>query len=177
MDTLNSQVYHKNVLEFIAVANEYVLLVKQAERLSKQKFLDRMHKFLPFLYLKMSVLPRFENLSDELLEKFVSEDEWISVKNIISQKLGEDDVFFDIQNVETLDFQQLENISLSECFADIYQDLKDTTSLYSIGNEDVMNDAMWDCQQNFERFWGPRLIKALENIHNIYFGNLSNEEV
>jgi len=60
--------------------------------------------------------------------------------------------------------------SISENIADIYQDLKDFILAYRIGTLDVMNDALWMCRNNFEQYWGQKLVNGLRAIHNLVYG-------
>ena len=63
-------------------------------------------------------------------------------------------------------------MSISECVADIYQDIKDFISNYKTGMEDVMNDAIEKCIDNFQTYWGGRLLEALSAIHKISYTEL-----
>ena len=60
--------------------------------------------------------------------------------------------------------------SVSENITDIYQDLKDFILCYRIGNLEVMNDALWECRNNFEQYWGQRLVNGLRAIHSLVYG-------
>jgi hypothetical protein len=64
--------------------------------------------------------------------------------------------------------------SLAENMADIYQDMKDFLLLYQTGTKEVMNDALWECRNNFENFWGQKLVNALRAIHKFI---TSGEEI
>jgi hypothetical protein len=55
--------------------------------------------------------------------------------------------------------------------ADLYQDMKDFVSLYSMGVTEIMNDAVWECKMNFENYWGQILVNALRVIHRIVTGD------
>ncbi len=167
---IKDKVYTKNVIEFITIAKEYCAFVEDTGKLSAKLFLEKSQMLLPLLYLKTSMLSKFETVSKESNEKFVSEEDWNYIKNKIAGLLGEIDVF--VQVIEPI--SQFEgdsiNVSLSEIFADIYQDLRDTIAIFVIGNEDMMNDALWECKLNFEQYWGQRTIVALSTIHNINYG-------
>jgi hypothetical protein len=53
----------------------------------------------------------------------------------------------------------------------------DFLTLYRIGHEESMNDALWECQQNFEQYWGSRLLVALSTIHKtLYSGDDLSDE-
>ncbi len=172
-------VYSKDVIEFVTVAAEYCSFVESVEKDSKKAFLQKSQKLLSVLYLKASLLPRVEPIYEDGNEKFVSEEDWIYIKDKVVQKLGKHEIFLDIYSAVLALEDDSENVSLAEIYADIYQDLMDFVSLYRIAHEEAMNDALWECQQNFQQYWGQRLLVALTAIHNILFGDddLDEEDV
>ena len=44
--------------------------------------------------------------------------------------------------------------------------MKNYVLLYQTGTDEVMNDAVWECQMNFENYWGVRLLNSLKAIHS-----------
>ena len=72
------------------------------------------------------------------------------------------------------DSQQMN--SLSEGFTDIYQDLKDYIALYNMGTPEIMNDAIWECKNNFKQFWGQRLMNITRVLHHLLYGGVSLNE-
>jgi hypothetical protein len=172
-------VYSKGVIEFVTIAAEYCSFVEHVENESKRDFLQKSQKLLSALYLKASLLPKIEAIYEDGNEKFVSEEDWIYIKDKVVQKLGKHEIFLDIYTAVLALEDDAVNVSLAEIFADIYQDLMDFVSLYRIGHEDSMNDALWECQQNYQQYWGQRLLVALTAIHNIIFGedDLDEEEI
>lgn len=171
--------YSQEVNDFITVASEYCLFVENTARFSKKDFLDKTRKLLPLLYLKGSLLPNLESIFDDDNEKFVTEEDWESVQQIVQKKLGYHDEYRDV--FDPLTHEQLEQstASISDNLADIYQDLKDFITLYNIGTDDMMNDALWACKLNFEEFWGHKLLNALKAVHSVYFSedSLDDEQV
>ena len=172
-------VYSKGVIEFVTIAAEYCSYVESVENDSKKDFLLKSQKLLSALYLKASLLPKVDAIYEDGNEKFVSEEDWIYIKGKVVQKLGKHEIFLDVYSAVLALEDDSENVSLSEIYADIYQDLMDFVSLYRFGHEDSMNDALWECQQNFQQYWGQRLLVALTAIHNIIFGgdDLDEEDV
>ncbi len=170
-------VYSKNILEFVTVAAEYCAFVEIVDQNSKPDFFIKAQKILSVLYLKTSLLPKIEAIYEDGNEKFVGEEDWTFIKNKIVQKIGQHEIFVDVYSVLMSQEDDAENVSLAEIFADIYQDLMDFLTLYRIGHEESMNDALWECQQNFEQYWGSRLLAALSAIHNTIYGgeDLSDE--
>jgi len=162
-------VYSQNVIDFITVSGEYCAFVENVGRFSKADFLDKTRKLLPLIYLKGSLLPKLESIFDDDNEKFVSEEDWSFVQSAIQKKLGYHDEYIDV--FDPLTHEQIEQStgSISDNLADVYQDLKDFITLYNIGTEEIMNDALWACQLNFEEFWGLKLVSALKAVHTVFF--------
>ncbi len=171
-------VYSKDVIEFVTIAAEYCSFVEAVEPISKADFLNKSHKLLSALYLKSTLLPRVENIFEDANEKFVNEEDWNFIQTKVRQKLGKHEMFLDVYQAVMALEDDAENVSLSEVFADIYQDLMDFITLYRVGHEDAMNDALWECQQNFQQYWGTRLLVALSAIHRILYSgdDLSDEQ-
>lgn len=161
----DSIVYHKNVIEFVTVANEYCQFVENVDKFSVQDFLNNSHKILPLLYLKASMVPDIETFLDEHLDKVVTEADWTYMQGKIAQKIGEYDRYFEYYDPGAMVEGESTEISVSEVYTDIYQDLTDMTNLYRLGNEDIMNDAVSECVSTFKDYWGKRLIGLLEQIH------------
>lgn len=176
IDNLHDIVYSKNVVEFVAVANEYCQLVERVSHFSPEQLLVTVQKMLPLIYLKASLLPETDKFMDEEIEKFVTEYEY----NILLQKwisiLGEDDNFREVFDPEIQFGQENVTASISENLLDIYQDLKDFISSYQFGNEEVMNDALFNCIMNFRSYWGQRLVNVLRAIHMLVYSDEDSEE-
>lgn len=160
-------VYAKNVLEFVTVASEYCAFITKTDKYPQKEFLDKSQKLLALLYLKGATLPQFELISDAGNEKHVTEVEWITVSNKTAEKLGKHDHYLEVSSPLMRQGEDYSSVMISEVFADIYQDLMDCISLYRTGMEEIMNDALWECKQNFEQYWGQRLLAALASIHLI----------
>ncbi|MFP4023262.1 MAG: DUF5063 domain-containing protein [Thiohalospira sp.] len=165
----SSIVYSEKVTEFVAVDGEFCTFVENTYRFSKLDFLNKAHKILPLLYLKVSLLPKFDSVFDEENEKFVSEEEWDFIHSTIKKKLGYHDEYREVFDPLTHEQVEQSTASIADNLADIYQDIKNFISLYNIGTEEMMNDALWECQINFEEFWGQKLVNALKAIHTVYY--------
>lgn len=170
------KVYSENVTDFITVAGEYCTFVENTLRFTKTDFLDKSRKMLTMIYLKMSLLPRYEAIFEDENERFVTEEDWEFIHESVKKKLGYHDEYREI--FDPLTHEQLEQstASISDNLADIYQDLKNFISLYNLGTEEMMNDALWECQLNFEEFWGQKLLNALKATHALLFSGEDLEE-
>jgi hypothetical protein len=164
-------VYSKNVVEFVTVASEYCSSVESVAKLPVEVNLRKMQKLLPLLYLKAAMLPKTERLLDEDLEKYISELDY----NVLHQKwlqlLNEYDSFYEVFDPAIQFGQETVTASVSENLLDIYQDLKNFLISYSIGNEEVMNDALVECVEHFEEFWGQQLVNVFRAVHALVYSN------
>ena len=66
--------------------------------------------------------------------------------------------------------------SISENLADIYQDLKDFIMLYRTGDELVMQEALWECQENFRTYWGQKLVNGLRAVHALVYSSIDFDQ-
>lgn len=160
-------VYSENVIGFATLATEYCNLLDGVALLSQKEFVDKAHRLLPLIYLKAIILPEIEAEMPEMIEKSVTQEEWEAVYDTMVKKLQGVDTYNEI--LDPLNDSE-EMSSLSEGFADIYQDLKDFVVLYNMGTPEIMNDAIWDCKNNFKAYWGQRLVNIQRVLHNLFYG-------
>ena len=170
-------VYSKNVIEFATVANEYCSFIEAVEQFQRKDFISRLQKLFPLLYLKAALLPEPDiELSDDAPEKFVSEEDYDFLLHKLGIKFGQFDAYYEVFDPSMQYSDVPLEATISENITDIYQDLKDFILAYRIGTLEVMNDALWECRNNFERFWGQRLVNGLRAIHNLVYGDADLDE-
>lgn len=176
MEDNKNGIYSRASIEFITVANEYCGFLELQHEFTPKDFVDKATKLLPLLYLKASLLPKFDARMDETPETYLSEYDYNHLNNTIAEKLGESNDFLEVFH-EDMQFSDTPIVmSLSESLADIYQDLKDTLHNFELAAEDVMNDAMVICQINFETVWGQSLTNALKALHQIKYSDVFDKE-
>ena len=118
-------VYSQNVIEFVAVANEYCNFVENYAQVNRSAFIERMQKMFPLLYLKAALLPQIDDEEVDTPEKFVNEVEYNFLLNRISEKLGQFDSYQEVFD-EGMQFSEAAiSASIADNICDIYQDLKD----------------------------------------------------
>ena len=171
MDTKPDPVYSHNVVEFVAVANEFCKYAEHAGEIKGDEMLRILQRILPLLYLKASLLPSLEPVFEDGNEKFVTESDWNRVHDSLKEKFGTANDYMDVFDDRLTEPETLVPSSLAENIADIYQGMKDFLLLYQTGTQEVMNDAVWECRMNFENIWGQKLVNVLRAIHRfIYSG-------
>ncbi|QIA08746.1 DUF5063 domain-containing protein [Draconibacterium halophilum] len=176
-------IYSKNIVEFVTVANEYCSTIENVSHLTAEESLAKLQKLLPLLYLKASVVEKIEMVMDEELEKFISELDYNMLHQKWLQLLGEHDGFYEVFDPSIQFGEETVRASVAENLMDIYQDLKNCITNYSIGNEEVMNDALSECIYHFEEFWGQQLVNVMRAVHMLVYSSAdfsvksNNEEV
>ncbi len=172
----DNPVFSRNVVEFVTVALEYCTFLEKCSGLPARDFTSALLRLLPVTYVKCSILPSIESEEESPLEDFVTEDIYNHIENIISQKLGEYNL--DCEVPETVSqSDETTTAQLSEILTDIYQDLKNFVMSYKTGEESIMKESVLVCKQNFEQFWGARLVSAQPGIHKLVYGETDWESL
>ncbi|MBN1253567.1 MAG: DUF5063 domain-containing protein [Bacteroidales bacterium] len=161
---------------FLLVSAEYCFILENSDEYSKRDFISKIQKILSLIYLKTSLISNFDDIIDDPIEKFVQEADWEYIRSKIATKFGVHESFVDIYTPETFNTTEIDSASLSECITDIYQDLKDISTLVQVANEDSIKAGLSELKYNFESFWGPRLIAVLSVLHNLIYGTELEEE-
>jgi hypothetical protein len=159
---------NSNILDFITIAAEYCAFTEQAEKKSKQDFFSISQKLLTALYLKASTL-QTDDCDDNFLDQFVTEDDWNFIESTISKKLGEHNSIISMLEPDNYINGETMQVTISECFADIYQDLRDFIERYNIENNETQTIALYECILQFKTYWGPRVVFLIAEIHNILY--------
>lgn len=166
MSGIEERVYSKEVIEFTAVANEYCRLCVENSEAGGVKFLAVQQKLLPLLYYKTLLINQFDPVLSESVETFVSEEEWTEVERSILKMLGEANDYLEVPESDDNSSESVIAGSIAENMADIYQDLRDFLVAYNIGTIEIMNDALWQCLDNFRLSWGRKVVVTVRAIHD-----------
>ncbi|MBO4646363.1 MAG: DUF5063 domain-containing protein [Bacteroidales bacterium] len=166
----------KTVIEVIAVASEYCMFIDKMDRYEMDEALSFLQKILPALYLKGSLFPNIEVEDDSANERYVTEEEYETMRCRLSVYFGDADMFSAVDLSEgEIDSAP---IALSELLSDIYTDLKDFLMLYARESVAAKENAIAACHYYFHFGWGMRLLTALPYIHKLVADTLcaSQEE-
>ena len=173
----NNEILHnEQVTEFVTRVAEYCTFVENTGNFSKRDFIRKALSLLSEIYTLMMKMPALENATDSVNEKYVTENDWNTIYQKVSKKLGYHNDYLDVFDPVAKEEEDVSVASLGDNFADIYQDMKDFITLYSMGNDEVMIDALWEVQMNFEEYWGHKALNALRILHRIYFSDEDLEE-
>ena len=174
----NHIVYSAPVIDFVTVTAETCLFLENAAEQSRDEFVDKLVKILPLLYLKAAMVQIPEPVFDDAPERFVTEEDYLYIKEQVEQLLGADDSYLDVFHPDMALSDTPIAAFVSEHLADIYQELKDFAANYQTVDTDIMNDALVYVLQAFGEHWGQKLLGALRALHAIRFGDdfASSEE-
>ncbi len=170
-------VYSPAVIEFVTVVAETCLFLEQATEQTREDFIQHSVKLLPLLYLKASVLQIPEPVFDDVPERFVSEEDYLFVKEQVEQLLGADDSYLEVFHPDMAISDTPIAAFISEDLADVYQEIKDFAANYQTMDTEIMNDALVACLEAFSHHWGQKNLNALKALHAIrHSDNFSKED-
>ena len=149
---------NNDVFPFVDLAKKYCLLIEQINNPPIINFKQELLHLLPNLYSRCLLLPDVEpteriTINVERIKHNFSFDEYECYLQI-----------FDPYNI---DHNEPVYGSLSDDIMDIYYDLKRGLLLFESGNQDDIDDAIWDWKFHFQIHWGTHLIDALKALHSI----------
>jgi hypothetical protein len=173
---MHTNIFENKLKEFYLVANEFCKLLENTASLSKHDFISNTQKILTLTYLKASLLEKPVGIEDGEAEKFVRELDWQYIKEQVGAKLALSDKYVILNLLEDVDPENTEEVLLSECFADIYQDLKDFSTNFEIGNNAATIISLLACLDSFEKYWGIRALSILSSIHNLIYGDIELDD-
>ncbi|MDR2811106.1 MAG: DUF5063 domain-containing protein [Tannerellaceae bacterium] len=170
MSTNGDSIYERNTIEFVTVALEYCSFVEAVKEYSLFEFVDKATKILPLLYLKASMLTEHpSDHEDDDLEFVITEDMYESVCASIADLLGTHDSYLETFHPD-MQYSDTPVVAfISENLADIYQDTGNFLTLFRDGYEEVMREAIHLCRNNFQTYWGQRLLNALKALHAVRY--------
>lgn len=161
-------VFSKTVIEMLTVANEFCHFMEKIENYDKKDILEYLQKICPLLYIKGALLPQIDVNEESIAERYVTEEQWESIFNSTRKKLGDDDIYFYMNNHYSNEDEPVK-ASLAENFADVYQDLMDFVLLYQKNSIEAKENSVSQCKSLFETHWGYRIINSQKAIHYLLY--------
>ncbi len=159
--------FAKGSIEFLTVAVEVCRYI-ESDKEDKESFVKMMQKLLPLVYMKAEMVELREAVyEDDMLEQTVEEFEYEVVKDGVAELLGEDDQYLTAVHPDIAYSDTTIAAFISEDIADVYQMLKEFVNRAKSADEDIMNDALIACIEDFREYWGAKLLNALLALHLI----------
>lgn len=155
----------KTVIEVFAIASEFCLFIDKMEKYEQSESFAFLQKILPALYLKGCLFPDIEVDDDSANERFVTEEEYETLRLKLSEYFGDQDYFSTVDLSEgNIDSTP---VTISELLADIYTDLKDFLILYAKEQFAAKENAIAACHYYFMTNWGMKITLLLPYLHSI----------
>jgi len=165
---LHNYVYSSEMVGFVSISNKFCLFLEQLKGEDGKAFIELSVKLLSDVYSGILTIGVTEPVFESEGEATVSEEDWSQVYKRISLLLGPYNDILRQAEDEEFDRSELVTHTISEDLADVYQDLRDFTSIYSRGIEELMNDAAWELREHFAEHWGKKLLRSLMALHELY---------
>lgn len=163
-------IYNEDVVNFVSAGNDFISLVENAGKHNRDEFISQSIEVLSNLYLKAFKIKKYEIQAEEdSMQTFVNQAQWGMIQNSIAQILEEYDEYVEIQDQSIDRSIDYLNISLSELFADIYQDIGNLIAAFKLLDTEIMNNAIYFAMQHFEDYWGVRTTTLINSLHKIKF--------
>jgi len=166
-DAIRAYVYSDEIVALVKAANEAASFLEELKGKETGAFLSETPLILVYVYTAMLESGETEPVFEEGTEPVVSEQEWATVYQQVAGILGASNAFLRPAEEDEFDRSELVTHTISEDLADVYQELRDFTTNYSRGIEEIMNDAAWELRERFNEHWGKKLLRALLAIHNL----------
>jgi len=171
-------VYSKALVAFVKAANGFCQFLEELKGTEGKAFIATSVLHLSDLYALFMKAGETEPVFDTPPEPTVTETEWSALFHKIAGILGPHNDILRVAAENEFDRSELVTHAISEDMADIYQELRDFTVIYSRGLEELMNDAAWELRVRFAEHWGEKLLRALSALHQLYVNDVdpSQEE-
>jgi len=160
-----SQLIERHLIEMLTLAGEYCITIEKSDQSDKNELLIFLSKISPMLYLRGILFPVTEEPDEEGDERVVTQEQWENLFNSLRIKFGTDDVF-NFLDYNSPEQDEISKGSLSELFADVYQDMKDFVWLMTKNSLVSRKYAAYDIKQLFISNWGPKLLLAQSMLHS-----------
>ena len=165
---IHSFVYSESVVVLVKAANETATFFEKLQGTEGKAFISEAIVHLSSVYASILKTGQTEPVDDSAGEPAVNEQEWASIFHRMAKILGAHNEILRPAEEGEFDRGELVIHTISEDLADVYQELRDCTALYSRGIEEIMNDAVWELKERFADHWGKKLLRALSALHNLY---------
>ena len=163
---MDKPLYAQPVIELVTVATEYCKYLEQCRGKEPAELCRVMRALLPMVYLKAFLLPAVDE-PQGWTEHCVTEDDYDYVRSSVASVLGANDDFLDVFVEDFKYSEQPVLCTVSECLADVYQQLRELVEAFRQGYEDAMQATLYEMKEEFTLQWGQKLLNALRALHDV----------
>ncbi len=153
----------------VNLCSQYCKILDKSEKDEIGDFLEKTAFKLMEIYKQTFKINRFQTRYESEAEKFLTEKQYNKLLKKLKEFFGKRDTYNEIIDPNKPASQSVFQASLAEDLTDIYQDFYDFAEWYSLGTLESINDSVIECLNNFEKYWGIKLLNALRAIHMIRY--------
>jgi len=161
-------VYSDEMVALVRAANETATFLETMKGTDGRAFITEAARHLSDVYSTILRIGDTEPVHESSGEPTVTEQDWSGLYQRIAILLGPHNEFLRPAEENEFDRSELVTHTIAEDMADVYQELRDFTSIYGRGMEELMNDAAWELKVRFAEHWGKKLLRALSALHDLY---------
>jgi hypothetical protein len=169
---VHKYVYSSEMVEFVKASNTCCLFLEDLKETEGKSFIAESVKQFSSLYALFLLTGENEPVFENPPEPAVSEQEWSALFQRIAEILGPNNDILRVAQEDEFDRSEIVSHTISEDMADVYQELKNFSIIYSRGMEELMNDAAWELKERFTEHWGMKLLRALSALHQLYVADV-----
>jgi len=151
------------------LCSEYCSLLDQVEKLPLHEFLDKASVLLMKVYQKTFSITRFQTKYENEPQHFLTEKQYNKLCNLLKGILEKKDSYTEILDPNRPTLREPFKASIAEDLTDIYQDFYDYTNWYSEGTFESLNDSVIELLNNFDKYWGIKLLNVLKAMHVVRY--------
>jgi hypothetical protein len=169
-------VYSEEVVLLVKAANETASFFEELKGKEATAFISEAVNHLSTVYSAILKVGETESVYETAGEITVTEQDWSAIFQRIAQLLGTHNEILRPAEEDEFDRSELVAHTISEDLADVYQELRDFTTIYSRGIEELMNDTTWELKERFAEHWGKKLLRSLSSLHDLYVTGIDPTE-
>lgn len=158
-------------LELVKLCGNYCAVLEQVDKASLPEFLDRVAVSLMAIYQKTFSVNRFQTKYESETQHYLTEKQYNKICNTLKGLFGKKDVYVELINPTRPNVREQFKASIAEDLTDIYQDFYDFVQWYSEGTYESINDSIIELLNNFDKYWGIKLLNVIKAIHVIRYLN------
>lgn len=175
-----------NSLALIALCNEYCAAVENAERTPARDFVASMLRLLPRIYIcatdLLSELQRArenaiepEDDSEAMIESYLTEEYYDSVRRIVGNMLGPDDTYLEVFEEDMKYSDTPIAMSVAEGIADLFQVYYNFVTMVRDAPSELVDEALTALAHDFQAYWGQRLCNLMRPLNQIGLSALTDD--
>ena len=151
--------------KLVNLCSQYCKILDKHDTTELNDFLEIIALKMMEIYKQTFDIAKFQTRYESEPEKFLSEKQYNNIIKNLREYFGKKDIYNEIIDPVMPASNSIFQASLAEDLTDIYQDFYDFVEWYSLGTLESINDSVIECLNNFEKYWGIKLLSALRAIH------------